>query len=118
MGLLSYADGVARICVPNRTLAHLETLITRKFRRGEAFLLASRIDLADGGGQISVWLGPRIPLALEYAGDSVVEVNWVWLDLLFESANRPGGLVLFDEPRTDPDALPGAWLDSMLSTGP
>lgn len=113
MGLLSYADGAARVFVPDRALAHVQLVITGKFRRGEAFLLTWRIDLADGCGRISVWLDPRIPLSLEYVGDGAVTVNVAWLELLFESANSPGGLHFLDEPRTGLDILPDPWLDSM-----
>ena len=102
MGQLKYADEVARIHVPDRVLAHLEIVITSKFRREEAFLFTWRVDLADSGGRVSIWLDSRIPLKFEYLKEGAVTPNRAWLDLLFESANSPGGLLLLEEPDTHP----------------
>lgn len=96
MGVLVY-DGEP-FDFDDRTLAHLQAVITVKLRRREPFLLTWRADR--GGRQVrnSLWIDNAIPLRYELDVESAQPLNQTWLDGLMDRATRAGGLVVFPEP--------------------
>lgn len=96
MGYLIYA-GTHEYEFEDRTLAHLKVAITMKLRRQESFLM-SWVNPADrGGGRVSIWLTPTIPLIFRFSGSRSPQLNRVWLEVLNEHSNTPRGLIVVPE---------------------
>lgn len=96
MGYLHYG-GAQEYEFEDRTLAHLKVVITTKLRRQESFLMSWVNPSEKGGGRISIWLSPSIPLAFRFAGSRAPSLNKEWLDALNELSHTPRGLVVFPE---------------------
>lgn len=73
-------------------------MIWSKLRRDEHFAF-SFVQTAPER-RLSIWLNPSIPLAFEFTGLDVPQLNPAWLDQLRKTANSAGGLVLTPEPDT------------------
>lgn len=94
MGRLIY-EGAVTMNVEDRTLAHLQSVIGAKLRRGEAFHLSWK----HGAEQCtSVWVHPRCSLIYAYAGVEKEHLNLAWVDALANAANSSGGLYVVAEP--------------------
>jgi hypothetical protein len=96
VGTLHYVD--FDVDFGDRLLAHLQIVIGAKLRRGEAFYLTWKDDVAIGDGRTSIWLHPAIPLRYKYYGSVMPRLNPAWIDELILSANSPGGLWIMPEP--------------------
>jgi len=96
MGYLHYG-GLHEYEFEDRTLAHLKLAITAKLRRQESFLLSWVNPPEKGGGRVSLWLSPSIPLAFRFSGSRPPTLNRDWLDLMIELSNTPRGLQLISE---------------------
>ncbi len=81
----------------DRTLAHLKVAITMKLRRQESFLMSWTNPPERGGGRVSIWLTPSIPLAFRFAGSRAPSLNKAWLEVMNELSNTPRGLILVSE---------------------
>ena len=101
MGKLIYENSV-RIDFEDRVLAHLQTVITAKLRRGEAFTLMWRDDASMGDGRTMIWLHPACSLVYKFYGSKVPALNREWLEALAYIANSPTGLYLVPEPPPSP----------------
>jgi hypothetical protein len=110
MGTLLYNDG-AEYKFDDRTLAHLKVAITAKLRLKEGFLLSWRQADEEGGGRVSLWLNPAIPLQFVFADDVPPKLNRLWLEALARASHGPRGMVVMSEqdaeevaasPLTDP----------------
>jgi hypothetical protein len=95
MGTLIH--GPLEVEMDDRVLAHLETVIVNKFRRGEPFLLTWLEGGSADGGRQSLWLTPRHPIYFKYVDGRVPPLDEDWLKRLLSAANTPRGLVLVDE---------------------
>ena len=104
MGRLSY-DGVEKLEIDDRALAHLQLVIGSKLRRGESFLFTWRPDTSLGGGRVSVWMHPHASLVFRFAGSRPLRINRAWVEAMMNAANSPAGLSLVPEP---PEPTPGA----------
>ena len=81
----------------DRTLAHLKVAITLKLRRQESFLMSWVIPAENGGGRMSLWVAPSIPLTFRFAGSRVPQLNKVWIEAMSELSHTPRGLILLSE---------------------
>jgi hypothetical protein len=98
MGTLLYgAPPAAHVC-DDRVLAHLQIVITNKFRRGEGFLLSLDSDPVAGVGRRALWLHPNIPLRFQFEQVRMPMVNPAWVQLLAAEANSGRGLRMLPEP--------------------
>lgn len=97
MGTLTY-DSKLTFSIDDRILAHLQTVIWAKLRRGEQFAFTWTDSTRNGLGRTSVWLSPNIPLAFEYFGKRAPQLNPAWIEALVKSANAPAGLTIVPEP--------------------
>lgn len=100
MGRFIYENQV-RADFDDRTLAHLQTVITAKLRRGESFTLTWKDDVSIGDGRTTVWLHPGCGLVFKFYGSRQPALNRAWLEALTYTANSPTGLYVVPEP---PDA--------------
>ncbi|PPF10292.1 hypothetical protein C5C36_12960 [Rathayibacter sp. AY1G1] len=101
MGRLLYGAPASSHSFEDRALAHLQTVITSRFRRGEGFLLT----IEDAEGRRSeLWLHPGIPTRYEYDGTAAIELNPHWLRELSNASNGRLGLHLLPET-SSPDDL-------------
>ena len=108
MGTLMYAAGI-EVAIDDRTLAHLQIVITGKLRRGECFFFNWHDSSAVGGGRSAIWLSRATPVQFHMHEQEKVTVNREWLDLLMTSANSSTGLQYIPEPGEEPHQ-PGAHL--------
>jgi hypothetical protein len=97
MGRLIY-DGTVRVDLEDRTLAHLQLVITTKLRRGEPFYFTWRDDASVGDGRTTVWLHPACSLVFKFYGSRRSQLNPAWVDALSFTANSSTGLYLVPEP--------------------
>lgn len=84
----------------DRLLAHLESVIGAKLRRGESFQLSWRENTI-GYRWLSVWLHPGLSLVYRYTGSRRPAINPAWLDALGRTANDDLGLKVVAEPAED-----------------
>jgi hypothetical protein len=97
MGKLTYSGSLV-IDFDDRTLEHLQIVITSKLRRGESFSFAWKDDDAIGDGRTTIWIHPSVSLVYKFLGGRPPSINRAWLDSLAASANSPTGLRVTPEP--------------------
>lgn len=97
MGKLIYENQV-RVEFEDRVLAHLQTVITAKLRRGESFTMMWRDDASVGDGRTIIWLHPHCSLVYKFYGSRVPALNRAWLEALTHTANLSTGLYVVSEP--------------------
>lgn len=110
MGYLIYG-GSHEYEFEDRTLAHLKVAITIKLRRQESFLMSWVNPAERGGGRVSIWLTPTIPLVFRFSGSRSPQLNKAWLEVLNDHSNTPRGLIMVPESevaRAAPEAPPPA----------
>ena len=101
MGRLFYGAPSTEIEFDDRSLAHLQIVITAKLRRRESFVFTWVTSAARGSGRGSIWLDPSSTLYFRYDGSRPPTLNREWIEQLMASANSPSGLVYSDEPTTE-----------------
>src|SRR4051812_24440884 len=82
----------------DRVLAHLQTVIAAKVRRGEAFMFTWIDDDATGDGRTTVWIAPTVPMGFKFFGKRSPRINRAWVESLMLSANSVAGLHIMPEP--------------------
>lgn len=105
MGSLRY--GADQIPIDDRTLAHLQLVIVAKLRKGEAFLLTSTIDPAQGSGRFAAWIDSGVPIFFRFEGSRPISINRAWLEAMIDRSYTTTGLEIMPEsehPETIPDA--------------
>ncbi|MGD9607093.1 MAG: hypothetical protein AB7V10_06390 [Leucobacter sp.] len=100
MGFLNYG-GTQEYEFEDRTLAHLKVAITMKLRRQESFLMSWVNPPERGGGRVSIWLTPSIPLAFRFAGSRAPKLNTAWLTVMNDLSNTPRGLIVISEQEAE-----------------
>jgi hypothetical protein len=96
LGALLYGDRQRRFEIDDRTLAHLQLVISAKLRRRESFFFSVREDA--GAGRVSIWMSPMVALHFKYYGSRYPAINRRWVEALHDAANSPAGLILLEEP--------------------
>jgi hypothetical protein len=112
MGRFIYEGGV-KTEIEDRSLSHLQLVITAKLRRGEPFSFTWREDPSVGGGRTTVWIHAGSSLVFKYHGSRQPSISRDWIDALAFTANSPSGLYLAPEPAegstTGKISLPNQW---------
>lgn len=106
MGFLAYG-GTQEYEFDDRTLAHLKVAITLKLRRQECFLMSWTNPAERGGGRVSIWLTPNIPLTFRFAGSRSPKLNKSWIAVMNELSNTPRGLIVISEQDAEKHATAG-----------
>lgn len=96
MGALYY-DG-QEFELDDRTLTHLQIVISTKLRRGEDFFLTWQVPVERGSGRNALWIDNGVPIRFFYSGSRGTSVNREWVEQMLMSAGRASGLLLGDEP--------------------
>lgn len=96
MGTFMYG-GVHEYEFDDRTLAHLKIVITSKLRRQESFLMSWVLPPERGGGRMSLWLTPSVPLIFRFAGSRTPQLDKHWISVLQELSHTPRGLIVVSE---------------------
>jgi hypothetical protein len=96
MGTLNYGMANNSAQFDDRTLAHLQLVVTAKLRRGEGFFFTWQHTA--GNGHSSIWIHSAIPLVFQYGTAVLPPINREWLEKLTLSANGANGLHLVAEP--------------------
>lgn len=97
MGQFRY-DGLIKVDFEDRLLAHLQTVIGAKVRRGESFAFTWRDDPSIADSRTSAWIHPRAQIVYKYYGSRAPQLNRAWIDALIYTANSPTGLYVVPEP--------------------
>lgn len=106
MGKLVYGSPSEGYEFDDRTLAHLRVVIVTKLRRGESFTFTWDVSSDAGGGRISLWMEPSIPLRFVFYGSKEPALSRAWIDALASIAASTVGLVALPEPAQQPPAQP------------
>jgi hypothetical protein len=96
VGILYY-DG-QEFDFEDRTLTHLQIVISTKLRRREDFFLSWSVPPERGSGRHALWIDNGVPIHFFYEGSRNVTVNRDWIEALIVSAGRANGLQLTEEP--------------------
>jgi len=107
MGKLTYENAV-KVDFEDRTLAHLQIVITSKLRHGEPFHFTWKDDSSISNGRTSVWVHPQSNLVFRFYGSRHPRINPAWVNALAMAANSQGGLYLVPEPQLPPAHEPAA----------
>lgn len=91
-------DGIVKVDFDDRLLAHLQTVIGAKIRRGESFHFTWKDDTSIGDGRTTVWVHPRVSLVYKFYGSRRPSLNRAWIDALMYNANSVTGLYVVPEP--------------------
>ena len=94
---MTYA-GEFSVDLPDRTLAHIQVVVSTKLRRGEPFFFTWELPPPVGSGRQSVWVSSSSMLVFHYSGRPPADVNTEWINELAHTANSPGGMHLVPEP--------------------
>lgn len=97
MGKFIY-DSTIRVDFEDRLLAHLQTVIGAKLRRGESFHFTWKDEPSAGNGRTVVWVHPGVSLVYKFYGSRHTSLNRVWVEALMFTANTPTGLYAVSEP--------------------
>ena len=97
MGRFSYGSKVT-VDFDDRLLAHLQTVVAAKLRRGESCMFTWIDDDSVGDGRTSVWLHPAGDMSFKYFGKRAPSINREWVEQMMLSANSVGGLHVIAEP--------------------
>ncbi|KQQ94271.1 hypothetical protein ASF62_09055 [Leifsonia sp. Leaf325] len=104
MGALYY-DG-EEFDFDDRTLAHLQLVVSTKLRRREDFFLTWSVPMERGSGRHSIWIDNGVPIRFYFSGSRTPSINREWIESLMLSASRASGLILGDEPTESRPAPP------------
>lgn len=102
MGQILYGGSQA-VTIEDRSLAHLQVVISTKLRRGESFTLSWRHTEREADGRSTIWLSPSIPLRFTFDTAEHIQLNRAWLEELAQSASSSSGITLTVE-QIDPAA--------------
>ena len=92
MGTLHYGASRTRIQIDDRTLAHIQAVITMKLRRNEGFLLKWERGVESGSGRGAFWIHPGCDPIYDYDGSREPALDPVELDRLMVEASGTRGL--------------------------
>ncbi|WP_314427471.1 ATP-dependent DNA ligase [uncultured Microbacterium sp.] len=117
MGKFIY-EGSVKTEIEDRTLTHLQLVITAKLRRAEPFPFSWREDTSVGGGRTTVWIQPGSALVFKYYGSRQPSINRAWVEALAFTANAASGLHVVPEPSDANGAAAAATDSAQLGSGP
>ncbi|WP_104139697.1 MULTISPECIES: ATP-dependent DNA ligase [unclassified Cryobacterium] len=106
MGTLLYGNPGIVTTFDDRTLMHLQIVISTKLRRRESFIFTWSDSADEGSGRSAIWLDPTSTLYYRYFGSRTPSINRDWIEALMLSANSAGGLVFIAEPTPSPSPPP------------
>ena len=97
VGTLTFGGRRNTVEIDDRTLAHLQTAIVSKLRRGESFQFTWERDVYQGSGRTSVWVHSTTPVRFRFDDTARISANPRWIESLLQRANA-GELTLVPEP--------------------
>jgi len=81
----------------DRTLTHIQIVVSTKLRRKEPFFLSWAVPAERGSGRHTIWVDNGVPIHFFYEGSRSATVNRDWIESLLLSAGRASGLQVTDE---------------------
>ncbi|MGC5172500.1 ATP-dependent DNA ligase [Microbacterium sp. DT81.1] len=115
MGKFIY-DGLVKVDLEDRLLAHLQLVIGAKIRRGESFHFTWKDDDSIGNGRTTVWVHPRVSIVYKFYGSKAPNINKAWVDVLMFTANSPTGLYAVPEPPEHGNGTPTGTIGKVHET--
>ena len=105
MGTLHYGASRTKIRIDDRTLAHLQAVITAKLRRNEGLLVYWERRVEHGCHRGAFWVHPNCDLTYDYDGGREPALDPAELDRMFaEASGRRGLRIVVDD--SDAHTLP------------
>ena len=101
MGKFIYGPAATSVSIDDRDLAHLQTVIIAKLRRGEPFAFSWERSSDLGSGHNTVWISPSTFIEFSFYGSRSIPLNRAWIDVLMKRANSATGLELVSEHLVD-----------------
>ena len=95
MGLLHY--GEARFAFDDRSLAHLQIVVSTKLRRAERFFLSWNQSSESGDERIAVWIDNGVQIYFQYSSTDQPSINRRWIEEMLDQANSSAGVHLTQE---------------------
>jgi hypothetical protein len=92
MGKLVYGPSGSTFSLDDRILAHLQSVVIAKLRRGESFVLNLDPGRGMGQGRRTVWVQPSLFLEFRYDGGRQPALDRGWVEQLMNGANSAAGL--------------------------
>ena len=114
MGTLMYGANI-EVTIDDRTLTHLQIVITGKLRRGECFFFSWHDSAAVGGGRSAIWLSRSTPIQFHMQEQEKVADTRDCRELLMARPNPSSGPQYLPEPGQEPHQ-PGAHLHHRAGT--
>lgn len=92
MGRLIYGARGLLVEMDDRLLAHVQSVIVAKLRRGEPFMLNWTESPDQGSGRRSIWVNETLELAFEFRGSRPIELDRKIADEMMMRAGTNHGL--------------------------
>lgn len=92
MGKLHYGDEAFDF--DDRTLLHLQTVISQKLRRQERFLLTFESTVRGLTTRSSIWISDTSSLGFSFAGNRTASIDTTWLAEMMHRSHSAVGLDL------------------------
>ncbi|TFC01479.1 ATP-dependent DNA ligase [Cryobacterium adonitolivorans] len=99
MGRIIY-NSTLTILFDDRTLAHLQAVISSKLSDRESFhfLWSDEASAGNGGGRNVIWVHPGVSLVYAFSSSEKPQINPEWITVLLRSASTADGLSILPEP--------------------
>lgn len=94
MGTLQYGASRTSIRIDDRTLAHLQIVITTKLRRNEGLMLQWDRPVENGSGRGAFWIHPSCDLIYDYEGGREASIDPAELDQMMADASGRRGITI------------------------
>ncbi len=94
MGHLLYGMTPERVDLDDRTLAHLQIVMSTKLRRRENFWIEFVRGAEEGGGREAIWVDHAMPLVFHYVSVHHPETDRMWIEDLVSQASDRGRVII------------------------
>jgi len=106
LGTLHYGAARTSIRMDDRTLAHLQAVITTKLRRNEGFLVQWDRPAESGSGRGALWIHPQCDLMYDYDGGREPGLDPQELDRMMAAASGRGLRITTEQRAHDFSVMP------------
>jgi len=97
VGTLFYGADRLPVEFDDRSLSHLQLVMTAKLRRSEGFLLSWTSAGGKAGERSMVWIHPATDLQFQFRDGRPPRINREWIEQLVLLANTAAGLHVTEE---------------------
>jgi hypothetical protein len=95
MGVLHYGD--AQFAFDDRSLAHLQIIISTKLRRAENFFLSWDESSEQSRERVAIWVDNGVPIYFQYFSTGQASINRHWIEQIATQASSSAGIHLAEK---------------------